>query len=56
MLYDQWKNLKTDSKSGLSSWIKGVFTGRKKVQAIYSSTYSRLYILFLAHHLYMWVR
>lgn len=29
MLYDQWKDLKTDSKSGLSTWIKGAFTGSK---------------------------
>jgi hypothetical protein len=29
MLYDQWKDLKTDSKSGLSAWIKGAFTGSK---------------------------
>jgi len=29
MLYDQWKDLKADSKSGLSTWFKGAFTGSK---------------------------
>ncbi|PAN48237.1 hypothetical protein PAHAL_9G370000 [Panicum hallii] len=29
MLYDQWKDLKPDSKSGLSTWFKGAFTGSK---------------------------
>lgn len=29
VLYDQWKDLKEDSKSGLSTWIKGAFTGSK---------------------------
>ncbi|KAG2539118.1 hypothetical protein PVAP13_9NG365414, partial [Panicum virgatum] len=29
MLYDQWKDLKADSKGGLSTWFKGAFTGSK---------------------------
>lgn len=29
MLYDQWKDLKMDSKSGLLTWIKGAFSGSR---------------------------
>uniref|UniRef100_A0A0E0BE65 NERD domain-containing protein n=1 Tax=Oryza glumipatula TaxID=40148 RepID=A0A0E0BE65_9ORYZ len=29
ILYDQWKDLKADSKGGLSTWIKGAFSGSK---------------------------